>query len=228
MERHGDGFRIGGFVKQSLIDWEGVLAAVVFTKGCNLRCGYCHNPSLVIPDALERTVDIPEEEVLDYLSRRRGWIEGVVVTGGEPTLQAGLADFLRRVRGLGYWIKLDTNGTDPDTVGRLLAEGLVDYVAMDIKHLPEYAAYRRVTPLSEAMMDNILRTVALLRSSGVACQFRTTVLPGLHTPEVCRRLEAMFAGEAYVEHEFRSDGPDGLVGDYLPPERPAAGIVTAL
>ena len=82
------GIRIGGFVKQSLIDWEGVLAAVVFTKGCNLRCGYCHNPSLVIPALLERTPDIPEAEVLDYLARRRGWLEGVVVTGGEAVVEA--------------------------------------------------------------------------------------------------------------------------------------------
>ncbi len=212
------GIRIGGFVRQSLIDWEGVLAAVVFTKGCNLRCGYCHNPSLVLPAMTERTADIPEEAVLEYLARRRGWLEGVVVTGGEPTLQAGLPDFLRRVRALGYRIKLDTNGTNPATVARLVEEGLVDCVAMDIKHLPEYDAYRSVTPLSEAMMADIRRTIALLHAGGVACQFRTTVLPELHTAAVRRRLSELFAADDYVEHEFRADGPDGLVGDYAAAE----------
>ena len=214
------GIRIGGFVKQSLIDWEGVLAAVVFTKGCNLRCGYCHNPSLVIPALLERTPDIPEAEVLDYLARRRGWLEGVVVTGGEPTLQAGLPAFMRRVRALGYPIRLDTNGTHPEVVERLLAEGVVDGVAMDIKHLPEYEAYRRVTPLSETMMARIRRTIDLLRRSGVAYHFRTTVLPDLHTPEVRARLAELFAGDPYVEHVFRQEGLDGLVGDWIAAEDP--------
>ena len=112
--------RIGGFVKQSLIDWEGVLSAVVFTKGCNFRCDYCHNPSLVLPSLTDHLPDLSETVILDYLRRRREWIEGVVVTGGEPTLHPGLTGFLERVKRHGYRIKLDTNGTNTELLSALI------------------------------------------------------------------------------------------------------------
>ena len=112
--------RIGGLVKQSFVDWDGVLSAVVFTKGCNFRCGYCHNPALVVPALMRERPDVAESEVFDYLARRRGWLDGVVVTGGEPTLHAGLPAFLERVKALGYRVKLDTNGTNPEMLRRLI------------------------------------------------------------------------------------------------------------
>lgn len=126
--------RIGGLVKQSFVDWDGVLSAVVFTKGCNFRCSYCHNPALVVPALMRERPDVAESEVFDYLARRRGWLDGVVVTGGEPTLHAGLPAFLERVKALGYRVKLDTNGTNPEMLRQLIASGAVDFVAMDIKH----------------------------------------------------------------------------------------------
>ncbi|MFR7708434.1 MAG: anaerobic ribonucleoside-triphosphate reductase activating protein [Alistipes inops] len=119
--------RIGGLVKQSLVDWDGVLSAVVFTKGCNFRCGYCHNPALVVPALMRERPDVAESEVFDYLARRRGWLDGVVVTGGEPTLHAGLPAFLERVKALGYRVKLDTNGTNPEMLRQLIASGAVDF-----------------------------------------------------------------------------------------------------
>lgn len=208
------GIRIGGVVKQSLVDWDGLLAAVVFTKGCNFRCGYCHNPALVVPSLMDGRPDLEVGEVLDYLSGRRGWLDGVVVTGGEPTLHAGLPAFIGRVKALGYRVKLDTNGTNPVMLDRLLTSGVVDFVAMDVKHLPDAEHYGAVTPLSQAMMDNVLRSIGILRRSGVEYELRTTLLPGVHTPQIRETLRGMFADCRYVFHEFRDTGPDGLVADY--------------
>lgn len=206
--------RIGGLVKQSFVDWDGVLSAVVFTKGCNFRCSYCHNPALVVPALMRERPDVAESEVFDYLARRRGWLDGVVVTGGEPTLHAGLPAFLERVKALGYRVKLDTNGTNPEMLRQLIASGAVDFVAMDIKHFPDAEHYGAVTLLSQAMMDNVLRSIGILRRGGTEYELRTTLLPGIHTPPVRETLRRMFADCRYVFHEFRNTGPDGLVADY--------------
>ena len=172
--------RIGGFVKQSLIDWEGVLSAVVFTKGCNFRCDYCHNPSLVLPSLTDHLPDLSETVILDYLRRRREWIEGVVVTGGEPTLHPGLTGFLERVKGLGYRIKLDTNGTNTELLSALIDMGLVDCVAMDIKTIPDREHYAKIYPaVTDRQMDNVQRSIDLLRDSGIDYRFRTTLIPGV-------------------------------------------------
>ena len=207
--------RIGGYVKQSLLDWDGVLAAVVFTKGCNFRCGYCHNPSLVIPALCNRSPDIDEGEVLAYLSRRRGWLEGVVITGGEPTLQPDLTDFIHRVRALGFRVRLDTNGTQPDLLAALIADGLVDAVAMDVKSIPDVEHYARVTPgITPTQVQAVQRSVELLRRSGIEYQLRTTLIPGIHTQHIKNLLDASFSGDPYVCHAFRDPGRDGVVADH--------------
>lgn len=206
--------RIGGFLKQSLIDWDGKLAAVVFTKGCNFRCGYCHNPSLVVSELLNTTPDVPQEEVLAYLSSRRGWLDGVVVSGGEPTLQNDLPDFLERVRALGLRVKLDTNGTHPEVLSELFRKNLVNFVALDVKHFVTREDYSSVTPtVTAAETEAILGTLALLREHGeVERELRTTLIPGLHTPEVARRLSEMFAPDKIRFQVFR-DG--NLVRNYF-------------
>lgn len=206
--------RIGGFLKQSLIDWDGKLAAVVFTKGCNFRCGYCHNPSLVVPELLNREADVSPVEVFAYLSMRRGWLDGVVVTGGEPTLQKDLPDFLERVQALGLRVKLDTNGTHPEVLSELFRKKLVNFVALDVKHFVTREDYARVTPtITAAETEAIRRTLALLRQHGeVECQFRTTLIPGIHTSETARRLSEMFAPDTVRFQEFREGD---LVRDYL-------------
>lgn len=206
--------RIGGFLKQSLIDWDGKLAAVVFTKGCNFRCGYCHNPSLVVPKLLNREPDVSPEEVFDYLSVRRSWLDGVVVTGGEPTLQKDLPDFLKRVQALGLRVKLDTNGTHPEVLSELFRKKLVNFVALDVKHFVTREDYARVTPtITAAETEAIHRTLALLRQHGeVAREFRTTLVPGIHTPETARRLSEMFAPDT-VRFQVFHEGD--LVRDYL-------------
>lgn len=166
--------RIGGYVPCSLSDYPSRISAVVFTQGCNWRCPWCHNPALVYPEKF--TAPLPEAEVLERLASRRARLDGVVVTGGEPTLQGDLADFLARVKALGFLVKLDTNGSRPHVVRDLLAAGLVDFVAMDIK-----APWARYAEAAGVPVDTaaLAETVALLRESGVEHQLRTTRWPGL-------------------------------------------------
>jgi pyruvate formate lyase activating enzyme len=208
--------RIGGLVRSSLIDWEG-LNAVIFLKGCNLRCGFCHNPQLVLPCLIDSQPDIPEADILRYLEQRRGWLDGVVISGGEPTIHKDLPLFIGKIRNLGYKIKLDTNGTNPEMVKDLIRNGLVDFIAMDIKTIPEAEEYARVTNCrSDVLVEKIRETIVLLRTSGIECQFRTTVLPHFHTGEIISALEQEFRNDVFVKQIFR----EGITLDsYLPGEQ---------
>ncbi len=163
-----------GLQKLSLIDFPGTVCATVFVAGCNLRCPYCHNPDLVLgsPDL----PCIPEEELLRFLETRRGFIDGICVSGGEPTLDPGLPGFLARVKTMGLRAKVDTNGTRPHVLAHLLGGGLVDYIAMDVKAPPE--KYETVTR-SRVHPHTIGESVRLLQHSAVGHEFRTTVVPGL-------------------------------------------------
>ncbi len=171
--------RICGLQKFSLVDYPGKLAATVFTGGCNFRCPFCHNAPLVTqidPDT-ELTVD----EVLSFLKSRKGLLDGVVLSGGEPLLHDGVADFARAVREIGFCFKLDTNGSFPDRLSYLLNEGLLDYVAMDIKNsLPKYAQTIGVPGYDTAPIE---RSVQLLMQSGIPFEFRTTLVKELHSEE---------------------------------------------
>jgi pyruvate formate lyase activating enzyme len=166
--------KIGGYVPCSLSDYPGRLAAVVFTQGCNWRCPWCHNPALVYPERF--TAPLAEETVFARLAARRAKLDGVVVTGGEPTLQPDLAAFLGRVKALGFLVKLDTNGSRPRIVRELLSAGLLDFVAMDVKApWPRYAEAAGAAVEAETLAE----TIALVRGSGVEHQLRTTRWPGL-------------------------------------------------
>lgn len=168
---------VQGYQKLTLLDFPGKTACTVFTGGCNLRCPFCHNAGLVRNPLAQ---DNAAAEVLEYLQKRQGILDGVCVTGGEPLLQPDLADFLRDVRDLGYAVKLDTNGSLPDKLADLLAQGLVDYVAMDIKSSPQGYAKATGADLDPAVFA---RSVRVLRESGVPHEFRTTAVGGIHTPE---------------------------------------------
>ena len=168
---------VQGYQKLTLLDFPGKTACTVFTGGCNLRCPFCHNAGLV-RNPLEQ--NNATAEVLEYLQKRRGILDGVCVTGGEPLLQPDLADFLREVRALGYAVKLDTNGSLPDKLADLLSLGLVDYVAMDIKSSPQGYALATGADLDPAVFA---RSVQVLQESGVPHEFRTTAVGGIHTPE---------------------------------------------
>jgi len=196
--------RIGGFTKQSLIDWEGKVAAIVFTKGCNFRCGFCHNPELVYPELIKRTEDIPEQTIFDYLSTRKNWLDGVVITGGEPTLQRDLKDFIEKIKKMGFAIKLDTNGSLPTVLRELLQTNLLDYVAMDIKTVFETEAYQNICDIKDQnLLTKVKESVEILKESGINYQLRTTVVPKFHTQEIIRELQEQFSYCNYKLQEYR-------------------------
>ena len=179
--------KIGGYQKLTLLDYPGKLAATVFLGGCNFRCPFCHNSELFEPED-----NYPEEEVLNMIRKRATRIEGVAITGGEPTLQAGLADFMRAVKEMGLSVKLDSNGYRPEVLRSLYSEGLIDYLAMDIKSSPEH--YAEVAGLPSIDMSRIYESVDLIRSSGVPYEFRTTVVPELHEESDFEAIGRWLAG----------------------------------
>ena len=201
--------KLHGLQKLTLLDFPGHVACTVFTPGCNLRCPFCHNALLVTDIRAED--EVPAEEFFSFLEKRRGLLDGVAVTGGEPLLQPDLADFLCRVRSLGYAVKLDTNGCFPDRLAALLDAGLVDYAAMDVKNTAEkYAATVGIPNFDPAP---VRESAALLVRSGIGCEFRTTVVREFHTVgdirEIARRLRDTGAKRYYLQC-FRDSG--GLIG----------------
>lgn len=168
--------KIYGLQKTTLLDYPGHVAATIFLGGCNFRCPFCHNAELLDNDV---ETQFCQDEVLGFLKKRKGILEGVCITGGEPTLQPeALEDFIRKVRNLGLLIKLDTNGARPDVVKHLATQGLLDFVAMDIKAAPEH--YPQVCGISGIDLDAIKENVAWLKSGTLPYEFRTTVVKGLH------------------------------------------------
>jgi len=163
--------KIGGIQKLSLVDYPDKTCAALFTIGCNMRCGYCHNPELVLPERYADT--IPEEDILAFLATRVGKLEGVTISGGEPTMHDDLPDFIKRVKALGFLIKLDSNGTNPDMLRHLFTENLIDYIAMDIKGALRNYQEIVARPVD---LDAIVESIALIKSSGIANEFRTTVV----------------------------------------------------
>ena len=163
--------RIGGLQKSSLIDYSDLISCIVFTQGCNFRCGYCHNPELLDPKNWEEPISV--FTVLDFLKKRVGKLDAVVVTGGEPTLHLDLLEFLSDVKDLGFKVKLDTNGTNPDMLNRGLEEGLIDYVAMDVKApLSKYSFIVN----NDVLIEDIRRSIDLIMQEAPDYEFRTTVV----------------------------------------------------
>ncbi len=181
--------KIGGFQKVSLIDYPGRISAVVFTQGCNFRCPYCHNPELVDPERFEGLS--PEAEILTFLEKRKGRLDAVVITGGEPTLQPELIPFIIHLKAMGYRIKLDTNGALPDVLEEMLGRKLLDYVAMDIK-----APLERYSEVTKTKTDGqrILKSISLIMSSGVDYEFRTTAVKSLLAPGDLDKIARLVPG----------------------------------
>ena len=186
--------RIGGLLKFSLIDYPGKVAAVIFTQGCNYRCPFCHNPDLVLPELFNPSLSV--DHIMAFLAQRRGQLQGVVITGGEPTLHADLKDLLRQIKALGFLVKLDTNGSHPDRLKEILDEKIVDLVAMDIKSSLE--GYGKATGV-EADLTCVKGSIALIRSSGIPYFFRTTVLKGIVSPGDIRQIQAMLGPEGHYK-----------------------------
>ena len=195
---------IKGFLETSFLDWPGQVCAVVFLPGCNLRCRYCHNHELVLHP--ERLSDWEPGEVLRRLRRLRGWLDGVCITGGEPTLQPHLAELARLFKGEGFRVKLDTNGTRPRTLRELLRAKLLDYVAMDVKAALEERSYRRLCGRAPDL-HAIRESIKLIKRS-CAHEFRLTALPLFHTEEeVCRLAWELRGAERFTIQNFSPANP---------------------
>jgi pyruvate formate lyase activating enzyme len=192
--------RIGGFIRTTFIDYPGRVAAAVFTRGCNLRCPYCHNPGLVLSVGSEQD-DLDEVEILGFLSRRRRQLDGVVLTGGEPTLQSDLPDFLHTLKTWDYAVKLDTNGTHPEVLRDLLDRNLVDFVAMDLK-----APFHTYAALAGVEVDTaaVIESMDLVRSADIDHEFRTTcVSPALTRADLLDIATQLHPLERYVLQRYR-------------------------
>ncbi len=218
---------IRGLNKTTLLDYPGCVAATVFVGGCNFRCPFCQNSGLVLePSAGNSARDsargaISEEEILSFLTKRKNVLKGVCVTGGEPTLQADLPDFLSRIRKIGYRVKLDTNGYQPEVLKELLTEGLLDYVAMDIKNCPD--KYTKTVGLDCAdtgiNLERINESVELLLGGNIEYEFRTTVVKELHTLDDMVRIGEWIGGaRSYFLQKFQDNGNNICEGYHEPDE----------
>lgn len=197
---------IGGFQKMTMLDYPGKVACTVFTHACNLRCPFCHNAALVVGEY----TPVSEEEILAYLAKRRGILDGVCITGGEPLLQKDIRSFIERVRALGLSVKLDTNGTFPDKLRELIAAKLVDYVAMDVKNSP--ARYAETVGLPTLDLAPIEESVRILKENRVPYEFRTTVVRELHSEVDMQAIAKWLAGaERYFLQQFTDSG--NLIGE---------------
>jgi pyruvate formate lyase activating enzyme len=199
---------IAALLPMSLIDFPYEIAAVLFMTGCNFCCPFCHNPELVLPEKAREIKSIPQEDVLSFLQERKKFLDGLVITGGEPTIHPDLAEFIERVKSLDYRVKLDTNGSQPEILAALLDAGLVDYVAMDVKAPPSRYAEFAGVPVD---MRTIGRSIQLIRDRAPDYEFRTTVAPTM-TKQNLEEVVALIDGaKRYWLQRFVVPNGKGLV-----------------
>lgn len=186
--------QIAAIQHQTIIDFPGKLACVLFTFGCNFRCWYCHNHWLVKPH--NGISCLHNDTIMNFLEERRQWLDGVVISGGEPTIHKNLPDFLSEVKSMGYSVKLDTNGSNPQMVKCILTNNLVDFIAMDIKTVPVEGEYSKVIGIpDDEIVTNIKESINIIKESGVNYQFRTTWLPGIHNLNTIESIQSNYLGE---------------------------------
>lgn len=203
---------IAAIQHQSLIDYPGVLSSVIFTYGCNFRCWYCHNYWLVLAD--NKPDFVPVEQAISFLKTRKGWIDGVVISGGEPTIHPDLPDFIQAIKGMGFRVKLDTNGTNPKMVLNLIKSNLIDFVAMDIKAAPVRGKYSRMIGVDDRNVVTLVReTINIIISSGISYQFRTTQPEGQSNTHINEIKQNFLNGEDLKVNVVRTDY--GVLSDYL-------------
>lgn len=195
---------ISGLQKTTLLDFPGHVAATIFTSGCNMRCPFCHNMNLVAGSDAHAAYS--EAEILKFLKKRQGILEGVCITGGEPTLQKDLIPFITSIKSLGYKVKLDTNGTNPSIISQLISLSLVDYVAMDIKS--SLSDYPRVCGIDNFDVSPISDSIDLLKNSAIPYEFRTTVIANFHNSSIMEDIGKLLKGsmayylQPFVDSEF--------------------------
>ena len=214
---------LGGLQKLTLLDFPGTVACTVFTVGCNLRCPFCHNPALVFNPPEDMRIN--EDEFFAFLKKRQGILDGVAITGGEPLLHADIGEFIAKIKAMGYKVKLDTNGTYPDRLEKILAEGNVDYVAMDLKNT--FEKYAKTVGIEGFDVSLIMRSIELIQKSGVAYEFRTTVVSPLHEAGDFETIAKQVEGTGKYFLQSFVDSGELLNGDGLS-EMPKAELEKAL
>ena len=206
---------IGGFMKMTLLDFPGKVAATVFCGGCNFLCPFCHNAFLVTER--EKSENFTEEEIFEFLGKRQGLLDGVCITGGEPLLQPELEEFIRKIKAMGFLVKLDTNGFLTKKLQYLVNEGIIDYVAMDVKNSLE--KYPKTVGLDKLNTDNIKESIKFLLGGRVDYEFRTTVSSELHNVEDIKAIGELIRGaKRYFLQNFEDSGH--LIGEGLTPVTP--------
>jgi len=189
---------IGGLVKFSLIDYPGKSCAVIFTRGCNFRCPFCHNPELVLPE--KYSPEIPVSEVLDFLKSREGKLDAVTITGGEPTMHSDLPDFIKKLKDMSFFVKLDSNGSNPEMLKNLIEQKLVDYIAMDVKSTFENYEKAAGVPVD---IDKIKKSINLIKNSGLSHEFRTTVVRSIVSLDDLKKIaENVRGAQNYFLQKF--------------------------
>lgn len=202
----------GGFQKLTLLDYPGKVACTLFTRGCNFYCPFCHNALLVDTNGNEQTYS--EEDVLSYLNKRQGILEGVCISGGEPLLHASLREFIQKVKALGYCVKLDTNGSFPDKMIELIEDSLIDYVAMDIKN--SFEKYALTSGKENLNISDIEKSIDYLLKGNIDYEFRTTVTEETHTPQDIEKIALRIKGaNKYFLQNFVDSG--NIIGENLHP-----------
>jgi pyruvate formate lyase activating enzyme len=192
--------RIGGLEKTSLLDYPGKISAIIFTYGCNLRCPYCHNPELVIEEYDIRR-SIKKTAIYDFLKSRVGKLDAVVVTGGEPLINSDLPVLIKKIKKLGFLVKLDTNGLLPDRLQAIINDGTIDYIAMDVKY--PGLEYVKQSNRKDAE-ETIKRSIRIIMNSGIDYEFRTTYVKGIHTKESVEKIGELIKGaKRYYIQNFR-------------------------
>lgn len=194
--------KLSAIQRFTMLDYPGKVACIAFTPGCNMRCGFCHNPEFVLPEKIRELQGsfIEEETFFNFLKERQGLLDGVVVSGGEPTIWRDLPEFLGRIKRLGFLVKLDTNGNHPEMLGNLLKQNLVDYVAMDVK--TSLAEYPKLGGLVKP--GNIAKSIEILKSGSIPYEFRTTFIKEMHTEDVLEDMKQLLRGaERYFLQTFR-------------------------
>lgn len=211
---------IGGLQKMTLIDYPGKVAATIFVSGCNFFCPWCYNRNLVVPEEILKHSPIPLKEIYKFLEQRKGFLQGVVLCGGEPTIYDDLSDFAAAIKKMGYLVKLDTNGSNPEMLTSLIDKGLVDYVAMDIK-APKESYKERYKEVVGKYIDTkkIEQSINILKNSPVEYEFRTTLVPGLvGKKDILEIVKWIGPAKKYFLQNFQPK--DGLVNPLFSKKKP--------
>lgn len=190
--------KISGFEKLTLLDYPGKVACIVFTQGCNYKCKFCQNSSLIETSDNQYS----EDEIFNYLEKRKNILDGIVISGGEPTLSKGLKDFIKKVKELNFLVKLDTNGTNPTILKELISENLIDYIAMDIKNT--FACYEKIVDVKNPLIERIKESIDIIKTSGLEHEFRTTIMKEHHNIKLLKEIcEYIGKDERYYIQNFR-------------------------